>query len=107
MDGPEWAAGKLSEDHKDNRWSLLSADIREIEQRLDLQPALDAFTGEPVEDVDAPSVPLKHTEGEELADSHPGPSPSTPCSHAEGSITLIKTSSEQIFACRDCGERVG
>ena len=48
--------------------------------RLDLQPALDAFTGEPVEDVDAPSVPLKHTEGEELADSHPGPSPSTPCS---------------------------
>ena len=36
MDGPEWAAGKLSEDHKDNRWSLLSADIREIEQRLDL-----------------------------------------------------------------------
>ena len=35
MDGPEWAAGKLSEDHKDNRWSLLSADIREIEQRLE------------------------------------------------------------------------
>ena len=32
MDGPEWAAGKLSEDHKDNRWSLLSADLREIEQ---------------------------------------------------------------------------
>ena len=32
MDGPEWAAGKLSEDHKDNRWSLLSADLRELEQ---------------------------------------------------------------------------
>ena len=40
MDGPEWAAGKLSEDHKDNRWSLLSADIREIEQRLDLLEAV-------------------------------------------------------------------
>ena len=34
MDGPEWAAGKLSEDHKDNRWSLLSADLRELEQQL-------------------------------------------------------------------------
>ena len=32
MDGPEWAAGKLSDDHKDNRWSLLSADLRELEQ---------------------------------------------------------------------------
>ena len=32
MEGPEWAAGKLSEDHKDNRWSLLSADLRELEQ---------------------------------------------------------------------------
>ena len=34
MDGPEWAAGKLSEDHKDNRWSLLSADLRELEQQI-------------------------------------------------------------------------
>ena len=37
MDGPEWAAGKLSEDHKDNRWSLLSADLRELEQQIQQQ----------------------------------------------------------------------
>ena len=56
--------------------------------RLDLQPALDAFTGEPVADVDAPSVPLKHTEGEATvitpSDSpsrtSDSASPSTPCS---------------------------
>ena len=44
MDGPEWAAGKLSEDHKDNRWSLLSADLRELEQQMhELGAALNAL----------------------------------------------------------------
>ena len=48
MDGPEWAAGKLSEDHKDNRWSLLSADIREIEQRI---AALEQMATDTVQDI--------------------------------------------------------
>ena len=46
--------------------------------RLDLQPALDAFTGEPVEDGNAPQCgPSKPAEGEVGA---PNTSPSTPCS---------------------------
>ena len=73
MDGPEWAAGKLSEDHKDNRWSLLSADIREIEQRLDhLEQQILAWAGEDVDGDFAARIDYLETVCEQCILEHQG-----------------------------------
>ena len=96
---PLWKAGELLDllekgnDHLE-KLPVLAIELHKrndtdeygtLRLRLDLQPALDAYTGEPVADVDAPSVPLKHTEGEATPSDMPSrtsvsASPSTPCS---------------------------
>ena len=92
MEGPEWAAGKLSEDHKDNRWGLLSADLREIEQRLDhLEQQILAWAGEDVDGDFAARIAYLETWMKEIHDAY------VELAHPEGRVALLEKSLEQMY----------